>query len=68
MDKIITEDKHLKELLKSAIIEVFEERKSLLAELVVEVLEERALVKAIKEGEKTEKVSRKEVFEILDGI
>ncbi|MDZ7362886.1 MAG: hypothetical protein ONB46_19515 [candidate division KSB1 bacterium] len=50
-----------------ALVEVFEERKSLFYELISEAMEEIALVRAIKEGEATESVSRAEVFGILEG-
>lgn len=67
MEHAVINESRLKEILKSALIEVFEERKSLFSELLAEALEDIALIRAIKEGESTESVSRDEVFSILEG-
>ena len=56
----------LKELLKSALIEVFEERQDFVKEIVREAMEDIALVRAIDEGLLTKTVTRGEVFNILD--
>jgi hypothetical protein len=61
------DDDKLKDLFKSAIIELFEERRDLVRDLIAEALEDVALVRAIDEGEKTARVSRDEVFELLEG-
>jgi len=66
MQAVIDEGR-LKEILKTALIEVFEEKKSLFYELMTEAMEDMALVRAIKEGENTKSVSRAEVFSILEG-
>jgi hypothetical protein len=66
MQAVIDEGR-LKEILKMALIEVFEERKSLFYELITEAMEDVALVRAIKEGEATKSVKRTEVFGILEG-
>lgn len=58
-------EQELKELLKSAIVEVFEERGDLLRDIVEEAFEEVALSRAIEEGEKTELIKREQVFNIL---
>jgi hypothetical protein len=57
----------MKELFKDALVELFVERKDLLRELIADALEDVALVYAIKEGEGSATVSRKEVFDILEG-
>ena len=44
----------LKELLKTAIVEILKEQKEVSTDIIVEAMEDIALVKAIKEGEKTE--------------
>jgi hypothetical protein len=62
----IDEDK-MKELFKNALVELFEERKDLLRELIADAFEDVALVYAIKEGEASATVGRKEVFDILEG-
>ena len=59
-------DSHLKNIFKDAMIEVLEERHDLFAEIVAEALEDIGLVRAIQEGEKTEYVSREEVFRALE--
>ncbi len=48
----------LKELLKSAVLEVIEERRDLVKEIVEEAIEEMALTRAINEGLATEATSR----------
>lgn len=55
----------LKELLKSAIFEILQEHKEVFTDIIVEAMEDIALVKAIKEGENTEPVSREAIFKIL---
>jgi len=60
-------DNRLKNIFKDAIVEVLEERQDLFAEIVAEAIEDIGLVRAIREGEKTEDVSREEVFRTLQG-
>ncbi len=43
----------LKELLKSALIEILQEQKEVFTDIIIEAMEDIALVKAIKEGENT---------------
>lgn len=66
MTEISLDANKLKELLKIALIEVFQEHKEVFSDLVAEVLEDIALEKAIKEGENTEPVSRDAIFNLLD--
>ncbi len=61
------DEERLKGLLKTAIIEVLEERGDLLREALGEALEEIALARAIEEAEDSPSVSREEVFAILEG-
>jgi len=56
----------LKELLKSAVAEVLEERREFVKEIIEEAMEDVALARAIDEGVSTDDVSREEVFSILD--
>lgn len=61
----IDEDR-LKDLLKSAMVEVFEERRDLMRDLIEEVLEDVALAHAIEEGERSETVSRSDIGTVLN--
>jgi hypothetical protein len=56
----------IKELIKQAMVEVIQEQKDFFSDLFANDIEDTALVNAIKEGEKTETVSREEVFQILE--
>jgi hypothetical protein len=56
----------LKELLKSAVVEVLEERREFVKDIVEEAMEEIAMTRAIEEGLATKASSREEVFELLD--
>jgi len=55
----------LKTIVKEALAEVLEERQDLLHEAVAAALEDIALSRAIKEGEKTGRITRDEVFKSL---
>lgn len=65
MNMSISEDQ-LKELVKSAIVEVLEERSDLLRDIVEEAFEEIALVQAVEEGQQTEIVGKDQVFGIFE--
>ncbi|WP_293347790.1 MULTISPECIES: hypothetical protein [unclassified Microcoleus] len=65
MSDITIDEIKLKQLLKSAIVELLQERKEIVYDLLAEILEDIALEKAIQEGENTEPVSREEIFKIL---
>jgi phage terminase small subunit len=57
----------LKDVIKTALVEVLEERQDLFQEAIETALEDIALTRAIKEGEKTKPVKKGEVFKILEG-
>jgi hypothetical protein len=59
------DEEKLKELFKSALVEVLEERGDLVRELFAEALEDVALARAIGEGMQSATVSREEVFASL---
>ena len=61
------DENKIKELMKEALVEVLEDRKEVLYDILSEVIEDVALVHAIREGEATERVSKKEIFDILEG-
>ena len=62
------DETRLKALLKEAVAEVLEQHREWFSALMIALLEERAFVQAIKEGEQSEIVSRKEVFAHLERI
>jgi hypothetical protein len=66
MARASIDEDQLKEVLKKAIVEVLEERRDLFSDLIAEVIEDLALVRAIREGEATESVSRAEIFQVLE--
>jgi hypothetical protein len=55
----------LKELIKTAIVELLQEQKEAFTDIVVEAIEDIALAKAIEEGESTQTVDREAIFKIL---
>ena len=65
MSEITIDEIELKQLIKSAIVELLQERKEIVYDLLAEILEDIALEKAIQEGENTEPVSREAIFKIL---
>jgi hypothetical protein len=67
MSRQPVEDKHLKALLKAAIVEVLEERQDLLQDALAGALEDVGMARAIAEGEQTPHVRRADVFSSLDG-
>lgn len=66
MSEITLDESQLKELLKIAIFEVFQEQKEWFSDLLTEVLEEIAIENAIRECENTEPVSRDTIFKLLE--
>ena len=60
------DEAQLRDALKTALVEVLEERADLLRDVLADILEDVASVRAIQEGEDTGEVSRDEVFRILD--
>ena len=59
------EERRIKVLLKDAVVEVLEERRDLLREALQESLEDMAMLKAIRDGEKSKLTSRKKIFQRL---
>ncbi len=60
------DDNKLKALMKEAIIELLQEQHEAIYAMLMEIIEELALVRAIKEGETSKPVSRKEILDILE--
>jgi hypothetical protein len=65
MTDVTLDETKLKELLKTAIVELLQEEKDVFSELLSDVLEEIGMINAIKEGENTKVVSQEKIFEIL---
>ncbi len=63
---VIESDEKLKEVLKSAIVEVLQERQELVREILGDIIEDSAFSKAMAEGEQTPRVSRESVFEVME--
>ena len=59
------EDKRMKDLIKQALLELFQERRDLFHDLFEELLEDIGLANAMREGEDSEIVSEKEVMKAL---
>jgi hypothetical protein len=59
------EDKHTKDLIKQALLELFEERRDLFYALFEEVFEDVGLANAMRESENSEVVSEQEVMKAL---
>lgn len=57
----------LKQVLKEALVETFQEQRDMFRDVFAEALEDFALAEAIREGRKTRKASREDVFRILRG-
>ena len=66
MATVFENDEQIKEAFKSAIVEVLQERKDLIREIIDEIIEDAAFSRAIDEGVATPKVSREQVFELLE--
>lgn len=66
MSELSLSEAQLKDLMKTAILEIFQERRDLFQDLIAEALEDIALIKAIDEGKGSESVSRETIFGILE--
>lgn len=66
MSELSLSETQLKDLMKMAILEIFQERRDLFQDLIAEALEDIALIKAIDEGKDSESVSRDTIFGILE--
>ena len=59
------EDKHQKDLIKQALLELFQERRDLFMDLFDELIEDIALANAMQEAERGDLVSKEEVMAAL---
>lgn len=60
------DEDRLKEILKTAMAEMLEERRNLVRDLIEEALEDVAPSRAIEEGKQSPEVGRDEVFRLFD--
>jgi hypothetical protein len=67
MTTFTIDDQHMKDLIKQALLELFQERRDLFTDLFDELIEDVGLVNAIQEAENSEIVSEKEVMAVLKG-
>jgi hypothetical protein len=67
MTTLSLEDKHTKDLMKQALLELFQERRDLFADLFDELIEDVGLGNAMREAESSKVVSKEEVMAILRG-
>lgn len=61
------DEKKLKNILKTAIVEAIEEHRDLVQGIVEDAIGDIALARAVEDGLKSESVSRDSVFAILEG-
>ena len=62
----VFENDELKDIFKAALIELLEERGDQVRAILEEIIEDAAFSRAITEGASSPKVSREEVFELLE--
>lgn len=60
------EENRVKDLMKEALVETFNEKREIFEEIILEVFEDVCMANAIKEGENSPKVNRNEIFKSLD--
>ncbi|MCC5636412.1 hypothetical protein LC593_11185 [Nostoc sp. CHAB 5844] len=66
MSEITLNSEQLKEILKSAIIELIRDNREEVSEFLAEIIEDIAMERAIAEGETTELVNRDSIFQLLE--
>jgi|GEM_PF-2321510 len=66
MSEITLNTDQLKEILKSAIIELLRDNREEVSEFLAELIEDVAMERAIAEGETTELTSRDSIFKLLE--
>jgi hypothetical protein len=66
MSEITLNPDQLKEILKSAIVELIRDNQSEVSEFLAEIIEDMAMERAIAEGQTTELTSRASIFQLLE--
>ncbi len=67
MTTLSLDDKHTKDLMKQALLELFQERRDLFVDLFEELIEDVGLGNAMREAEGSGTVSQEEIMSILRG-
>lgn len=67
MTTFTVDDQHMKELIKQALLELFQERRELFTDVFDELIEDIGLANAMQEAEDSEVVSEEEVMTALKG-
>lgn len=66
MSEITLNPDQLKDILKTAIMELIRDNRKEVSEFLAEIIEDVAMEQAIAEGETTELVSRESIFQLLE--
>jgi hypothetical protein len=66
MSEITLNPDQLKDILKSAIVELIRDNRSEVSEFLAEIIEDVAMEQAIADGEPTKQVSRESIFQLLE--
>ncbi|MEA5602387.1 hypothetical protein [Nostoc sp. UHCC 0252] len=66
MSEITINPDQLKEILKSAIVELIRDNRKEVSEFLAEIIEDVSMEQAIAEGETTELVSPESIFKLLE--
>ncbi|CBN54714.1 MULTISPECIES: hypothetical protein [Kamptonema] len=66
MSEITLNPDQIKEILKSAIVELLRDNREEVSEFLTEIIEDVAMERAIAEGKTTEIVSRQSIFQLLE--
>lgn len=67
MSQPVLDRAELKQLLKESLAETFIEQRELLHDVFQEVIEDISMISAIREGQQSERIDRREIFDILAG-
>lgn len=67
MSQSTLDKSELKQLLKASLAETLMQQRELLHDVFEEVLEDISMVSAIREGQQSERIDRREILDILAG-
>lgn len=66
MSEMTLNQEQLKEILKTAIVELIRDNREEISEFLAEIIEDVAMERAIAEGETTPLVNREAIFQLLE--